>query len=152
MRWFFVAVAATVLVTTAGCGRPHSKVHGVITYQGKPLKGGTIILVGPDNRTYPARIGSDGSYHIASVPRGEIHVSIQTEPPSPPPRPQPGAKDSDAFAKTASNLDDQAKGGGGQPAAPAAYIMVPARYNDPSQSGLSFELTEADQDYSVDLK
>jgi hypothetical protein len=152
MRWFLLAVVAALLITTPGCGRARSKVHGTITYHGTPLAGGTIILVGPDNQTYPARIAKDGSYKIASVPRGQILVSVQADTPRVPPRPQPGARDSDAFAKGEMSLDDQSKGGRppAQPAGPT--VTLPVRYNDPNQSGLTFELSLADQEYSVDLK
>ncbi len=50
------------------------------------------------------------------------------------------------------SLDDQSKGGRApaQPVGPT--VTLPVRYNDPNQSGLSFELSLADQEYSVDLK
>jgi hypothetical protein len=153
MRWLVFAAVAALVVPTVGCARPHSRVHGKITYRGTPVAGGTIIFMGPDNQTYPARIGSDGSYNVASVPRGHLQISIQADQPRIASRPQPGAKDSDSFAKGAMNLDDQSKGGPGanQPAA-GAFVAVPARYADPTKSDLTVDLEQSDQEYSVDLK
>jgi hypothetical protein len=153
MRWLVFAAVAGLIIPTVGCGQPRSRVHGKVTYHGTPVAGGTIIFMGPDNQVYPARIGSDGSYNVASAPRGHLQISIQADQPRTAPRPQPGAKDGDAFAKGAMNLDDKSKGGPGanQPAA-GASIAIPARYADPIKSDLTVELEQPDQEYSVDLK
>jgi hypothetical protein len=152
MRWFILATVAALLLTTAGCGRARSKVHGTITYRGTPVAGGTIIFISDDNQTHPARIGADGSYHVASVPRGHVQVSVQADQPHNSPRPQPGAKDSDAFAKGAAADDDRAKGGRAPEKSSGPVVNLPPKYMDPGKSDLGFDLAEPDQEYTVDLK
>jgi hypothetical protein len=142
-----IAGALCLLLLSSGCSAPKSRVYGTISYQGKPLTGATIVLICPDNSTSQARVRSDGSYEIASVSRGEVKVAIQADKPRPPPRPRP---DRSAMAAK----DDQAKGAvvGARQPPEYAFASFPAKYGDPNTSGLSFELTDSDQDYSVDLK
>ncbi len=152
MRWIFVAAVAALFLTTTGCDRPRSQVHGTVTYQGTPVAGGTIIFLGADNRAYPTRIGSDGTYVASGVPHGDLHVSVLAADPQQAARPNPGARDSDAFAKAAMNADDQSKGGRSPTPTGTSGQLLPAKYNDPTKSELSFELTQSDQEYTVDLK
>ena len=75
-RQLFALATALTAVFSQGCSGQRSDVFGTITYEGKPVKGGTIIFIAPDNRTYPGRIQDDGSYRIASVPQGKIQVAV----------------------------------------------------------------------------
>jgi hypothetical protein len=151
MRWLILGTAALVLVTSGGCSKPRGRVHGTVRYQGKPLAGATVIFLASDNQVYPVRIQPDGSYQSPSLPQGHILVSIQVEEPRPAPRPQPGAKGNDPFAKGEAMTDDEAKRGGGpaRPATPA--VTIPPRYADPNNSGLGFDLTGPDQEHPIDL-
>jgi hypothetical protein len=134
-------------------------VHGTILYHGKPLARGTVVLISPDNSTSLARIADDGSYVIESAARGLIHVSIQAGSPRPTPRAAPNSKGAalkarSSLAKEASKTEDEAKMavlGSSRP----QQIFPPGvseRYGDPNKSGLSFELKDPDQEWSVDLK
>jgi hypothetical protein len=153
-----IAVALCLLLLSSGCSAPKSRVYGTISYQGKPLAGATIVLICPDNSTAQARVRSDGSYEMASVSRGEVKVAIQADKPRPPPRPRPdrsaiAVKDKNTNAKSMAANDDQAKGAVVGPRQPPehAFASFPAKYGDPNTSGLTFELKEADQEYSPDL-
>jgi hypothetical protein len=46
-------------------------VCGTVRYEGKALSSGTIPFLGSDGATYPATIGSDGTYR-ARVRVGEV--------------------------------------------------------------------------------
>src|SRR5262249_53154930 len=129
------------------------RVHGTLRYQGQPLANATIIFMAPDNQAYPARTKDDGSYQIASVPRGKIQVAIQVDEPRVPPRPAPtGGKADDAFAAAKAREDDEGKQKRKGPTTSTPGVAFPADYGDPTKSGLSFDLNDADQDYSPDLK
>jgi hypothetical protein len=147
------------MLVATGCSAPKSRVHGTVLYQGKPVAGGSIVLICPDNSTSPARIAEDGSYVIAAASRGHILVAIQAGRPRPSPRAQPNAKaaalkDRNSSAKGAAKTEDEAKMAAlGTPRSTDTNPTgVPARYGDPNQSGLSFELVDSDQEYNVDLK
>jgi hypothetical protein len=120
-----------------------------VRYQGKPLTAGTLIFLPLDNQAYPVAIRSDGSYEIASLPRGRIQVSVQVAGPRVPPRPAP--KD-DAFASEAARIDDAGKMARRQEKAPAGGMQIAAAYGDPAMSGLTFDLTAPVQEYVIDLK
>jgi hypothetical protein len=153
MRRLIFCTALTFSVALFGCSAPRSNVFGNVTFRGKPVVGGTIILLSADNRTYPARIQADGSYRIASVPRGHIAVAVQGDEVRPPPRPAPGAKTKDAFGFNEAKADDERKAGSAPPSPTTGPVLkIPASYGDPGRSGLSFELELPEQEYSIDLK
>jgi hypothetical protein len=112
----------------------------------------TIVFFASDNRAYPVPIQPDGSYTIASLPQGPIRVGIQIDLPRVPPRPAPGAKGEDAFAAAQARGDDAAKGARQPAAASPEGVAFPARYGDPRESGLGFELDSPDREYSLDLQ
>lgn len=148
-------------VLAGGCGDlPRARVSGKVTYAGRPIPGGSVTFFGQDNMTYLADLKPDGSYEVAGVPRGPVRVSVQQPPRRPAPRPNPpaGWVGDAAKAKLADPIDDQAKASRREAVAPAAPEAkatgpaLPAKYADPNKSGLSFELTQPDQDWSIDLK
>jgi hypothetical protein len=159
MRWL-VGAAMCVVLGAIGCSAPKSRVHGRILYKGKPVALGTVIFISPDNSTSQARIAEDGSYEIQSASRGLIHVSIQAGSRRPSPRPPPNSRAAALKAKSApgkTKADDESKMAivGPPRDLPATDIFPPglsAQYGDPNKSGLSFELTNSDQEWSVDLK
>jgi hypothetical protein len=151
MNWFRMGIAAALVALLGGCGQPRSQVHGTVHYKGKPLSAGTIVFLAPDNQAYPVRIQPDGSYQVASLPRGRVRVAVQAATPRLPSRPQPGAKDSDGLATDAAKTDDAAKRRR-KPLSTTPAVTFPSRYGNPEQSGLDFDLQAPDQEYSIDLK
>jgi len=156
-----ICAVLIALLAMSGCSEPKSRVHGKVLYKGKPLAGGTIVLVSPDNSTAQARIASDGSYEVPAASRGHILVAIQADRPRPAPRAQPNSKAvalkaRDTFATDQSKSDDKAKMGKATsvppPAGDASANNLPALYGDPNRSGLTIELVDSVQDFSVDLK
>lgn len=146
-----VGLFAVVVALAAGCGDiPRSRLHGTVTVGGKPLTGATVIFVGSDSMTYLADLKPDGSYEVTGVPRGAVRVSVQKAPHRPPPRPNP----SPAQAAAKGVRDEKAEAPPAPPPVPAGPTgpAVAAKYGDPNTSELTFELTQADQEWSVDLK
>jgi hypothetical protein len=116
---------------------------------------GTIIFLATDNQAYPVRLQADGSYQSPPIPVGHVLVSVLGDDPKTPPRPQPGPKDLDLLANEQIKTDDAAKRGGQMPPPPPPNStpgsIVPQKFADPNRSGLAFDLTSADQEYSLDL-
>src|SRR5262245_7735113 len=54
-------------------------VEGKITYNGNPLKGGTISFHNADGTMVTAKIKTDGTFRLADVPVGKARVTIETE-------------------------------------------------------------------------
>ncbi len=156
MRGLCLGVGMVILA--AGCGDvPRSRVHGKVTYQGKPVAGVTAVFLASDNSTYPVDLKADGSYEVSGVPRGAVKVSLQQA------EGRPGAKSEVALGARKSGVSseeskDNQKGASrmtepsGNPIIPVAGPRLPAVYTDPERSGLGFDLKDPDQAWSVDLK
>ncbi|MBX9625580.1 MAG: hypothetical protein K2X82_17370 [Gemmataceae bacterium] len=158
MRGVCAAGVLGLAALAVGCGDyPRARVHGKLTLAGRPLTGATVIFLGRDNMTYIADLHPDGSYAVDRVPEGPVRVSVQKPPPRPAPRPNPPAGwTGDAKGKIADPVDDRAKASRldvvEAPPAKTSGPQLPARYADPNQSGLGFEVKGPDHEWSVDLK
>jgi hypothetical protein len=114
---FGKAPLLVLVLLSAGCGRGVGDVSGKVSYRGKALADGTVMLLASDGRPYDAPIQADGTFHIAKVPSGDAKVSVSSV------KPGSGAK----------------AGGGSRRAAykPDAISRVPLHYSDFSQSNLT---------------
>jgi hypothetical protein len=131
-------------VLVAGCmDFPRGDVRGKVTYQGEPISLATLMFVTVDNQVYRADLSEDGSYAIPGVPLGKVRVAVQQALPMVKPRPDPVGP-------------GVAAGPGGQEFIPGNLstdmVPLPEKYGHPDQSGLEFELTQAEQEWSVDLQ
>jgi hypothetical protein len=131
---FFLLALASL-----GCGSPHTKdkasVTGKVTLAGQPLPSGSITFLGADNWKQVAAIGPDGSYRMEYVPFGEMKIGIHSGPGL-----WPGMR------------AERRKGGG--------HVRIPARYQNPQTSGLTYTVTaDGEQDskpvrcsFNIELK
>ena len=154
MRSFMFTAAALVAVALAGCSDvPRGRLHGTVTFQGKPLTATTVIFLASDNKTHPVKLKSDGTYEVNGVALGAIKVSVQQDLPTVAAKAE--APRSGTWGQAKGNVVDEKAGKA--PPAPrtnekGSGRQLPASYASAEKSGLSFELTGADQDWSVDLK
>lgn len=147
MRIALFATAAFVLVALGGCGdAPRGRIHGTIKFQGKPLAGATVVFLAKDNRTYLADIKPDGSYAVDDVALGTVRVSIQPLPSRPVPKAEKPSRDDKG------DYGDEKASAKPRPEFKAIGPPIPAHFADPNTSGLTFELTQAVQEWSVDIK
>lgn len=144
MRTALFLTAAFASVVLSGCGdMPRGRIHGIVKFQGKPLSKASLIFLAKDNRTYLADIKPDGSYEVDGVALGPVKVSIQQFQPRPVPKSEKAAPKEEIEKKDSGRRDEEPK---------AVGPTLPAQYADPDKSGLTFELKQADQEWSVDLK
>lgn len=155
MRPLALAVAVVVAAGLSGCSEPTSTVRGTVTHAGKPLGGVTVTFFAADNRTITADTAADGTYSAAVPGRGTVRASVQAPPPTPKSRPDPPAaragRDGDALKAAAD--DDRGKLARMPPASELpAGVTLPAGYDNPATSKLTFELTGGPQVFDIDLK
>jgi hypothetical protein len=67
---------ALVLLALAGCGATTGDVTGTVTYQGKTVASGTVIIAGSDSLPYYGTIEDDGSYIVPMVPIGSAKIAV----------------------------------------------------------------------------
>jgi hypothetical protein len=128
-------VAGLVLVVlAAGCGPRFGDVSGTVKYQGKPVSGGTITFFDAANKTASSLIAPDGSYAVKHVAAGQARITVVTPMPI-------------NFKGMSAGLQPVADGGAGPGPGPA----LPAKYGDPSQSGLTCDVRSTNQTHDVTL-
>ncbi len=146
MNRLIVGLVFIVLVSATGCGEkfPRGKVSGKITYQGQPLTGTTMIFLTKDNMTYRAELDKEGGYSLDNIPLGPVKVSFQQAMPRVPKKADP-----DLSGKAGSEKKDSIV----PPSEPIMpKFVLPVEYANPTASGVSFELKQPVQEWSIDLK
>jgi hypothetical protein len=138
-----------VAAALVGCGdMPRGRLHGTLSFRKEPLAGATVMFLTRDNQVYRADLDAEGSYMLEGVPQGPVKVAVQQPlaSVSPRPDPPPGAR---------VNKPDmqEARDAAWKPPVipPIDGQRLPMSYGDPNTSGLAFELTGADQEWSAEL-
>ncbi|MFO0845949.1 MAG: hypothetical protein U0797_26805 [Gemmataceae bacterium] len=151
MRQFFGLLSLAGAVAVLGCGPARSNVSGTVSYKGKALTAGTIILLAPDNRSHQADIGPDGKYQVAGVARGKVKVAVIVGGPAAAAAARPGQVEGPRRRQGGQGRrrrDGLAEGGGDEP----------ARQPDPGplrrrrQVGAGVRMKDPEQTYPPDLK
>ena len=122
-----LAAAALALAVGCGSGKPTGKVSGTVLLQGKPLTRGTVnFLMKEKGIGAEAPIDATGKYAFATpLEAGTYAVSVTPPPPEPVP---PGTR----------------------PAKVAAEI--PAKFREPTSSGLTFTVKSGANTYDIVLE
>jgi hypothetical protein len=130
---FTRTLVAAAVMWAAGCTGGTTDVAGTVTYNGKPVPHGTVVIVGADGLSRSGAIQHDGSYRVKDVPVGAARVAVSS------PRP-PGSAPS-ARQPVEGGADKDRPLPEPPPSAPAEgsqnWISIPERYGDPKTSGLS---------------
>lgn len=156
------AVLFSAILITSGCGGSEfTEASGRVTIDGAPVTAGSVYFVSATdpNQSGGGPLSSDGTFK-AFVPVGKTKVAIQTRAFKPKDKNEqnpgavksgPGVKGPPAWAKkgpkapeaTAPSSEVLAKTSAGAPdgtAAGGTYVAIPDRYEDPTTSGLEFEI------------
>jgi hypothetical protein len=124
-----------IMAVAGGCSsaeRP-ATVTGTVTFDGKPVTGGTIGFIPADGRPYQGDIQADGSYRVENVPLGECIVIIN-----------PPAVDDSARFKVIK--DSQ---GNVPPTPPPPF---PLRYADMQGSDLRYVVKSGENVYKAEMR
>ncbi len=133
-------VLLTILAGVCGCGKT-AVVAGKVSYQGRTVVHGSVTFLSADKTARSAAIGPDGSYAVEGVPPGIVKIGVISRDPSRGRTAIPG------------QTPVRRNKPGAAPAAPApGWFPLPARLEDPGNSGLSLEVGSGRVHYDIDLK
>lgn len=136
------AVSVGLAAAAAGCGGGTGTVAGTVTYRGKPIPSGSVVLYCADKQIVRGLIGPDGAYTIPNVPPGPAAVTVQAH-----------ARVPDGL-RFRQNLPPVQDGPTPPDAAPAAdkVVAVPPRYSLPEESGLSVVVGPGPTTFDIPLR
>jgi hypothetical protein len=76
LRLRLPAFLGLVLVAATGCGAATGDVTGTVTYQGRIVSSGEVVIAASDSLPYHGAIHDDGSYIVAKVPLGSAKLAV----------------------------------------------------------------------------
>lgn len=123
------------LFLISGCGGGTGDLSGTATYQGQPLRMGSINVVGGDGIIRAATIKDDGSYAVTGISTGTVKIAVT----SPDPTKRTLASKPKSGATVPPMLDS------------SKWFAIPDKYGDFEQSGLTFPLQRGDNRFAIDL-
>jgi hypothetical protein len=140
-------IVACLLATLAcplsgGCGSRTATVSGRVTFRGKPVNNGSVIVYCSDKQIVRGNLGTDGTYTIPNVPYGSSTVTVQSHSRVP------------AGLRMAQNLPPSS-GGPVQPIVEhgdTLPVALPQKYSVPEESGLRVVVEDGPVTFDIDLK
>jgi len=124
----------------AGCGKRTGVVTGKVTHQGTPLTSGAVVFHGPNGQSDSGNIDAQGNYTVSQAPIGPVKVTVDPGPARlPPPRNTGPRKESKHPGEKE----------GAPPPPPPRRVVIPEKYKDPNQSGLTFTVTGGQQTFDI---
>jgi hypothetical protein len=135
------AVVGLAMLAAAGCGPGSADVTGTVTFKGKPVVCGTVVVFGSDGLPRSGTINPDGTFRVEGIRVGPARVAVTSPPP-------PGAGPARPKSRGGREGDDGDKIP--PPQAPPAdpqvvknWVALPEKYGDPTRSGLTFDVPAA---------
>src|SRR5262249_22519239 len=125
--------------------RPTGTVTGKVTFRGKPVYTGSVIIVGKDGVAAAGPIETDGSYVGRRAPVGEVAVGVVSKDP--------------VFLHRVSTLRSSRTPVPASALAPPPnlerkkWFPIPKEYEEPVHSGLTFSVQKGENNkYDIELK
>ena len=146
----FLSVASLLLTSgLLGCSggdkQAPATVSGSLSYNGQPVKAGTMQFHTADGVPYSAQIAPDGTYTATDLPTGEMVVTVETESINPN---KAAPKGGDAARRMKMQVQQPAPG---TTTAGDLYVKIPRKYADPKSSPLKVTLERGRQTYDFTL-
>ena len=133
-------------LTSLGCGGV-GDVSGKVTYDGKAVTNGTVVVYASDGRPIHADIQKDGTYVAPAVATGEAKFTVHSPDPTVPQqdlKKRGGGGDSERKPEDAKTTRPSVGG--------KKWFPIPEKYGDPLQSGLSLKVVRGNNPFDIDLK
>jgi hypothetical protein len=154
----FLAVIVLGCSSRRDTGVLPNSLSGKVTYNGKPVGGGTVIFIGKDKQGKDINVNAilqpDGSYSISGIPTGDHLVAVETQSVKPQESAViPGSKEGQSYDKAQEQYMKMMKQKGAtKEAAAPVYVKIPQKYASPKSSGLTVSVKEGANTKDFELK
>ena len=133
-----ISLALIAALGLFGCGAPkETTVSGKVTYQGKPLITGFVLLRFDDNNEVNGAIAVDGTYTIRTVFQGHAKIAVGSPKP-----PDPAA----SAGRQAPNVDPSTLPD------PKNWVPIPEKYLNTETSGLEITVGGGTNKKDIELQ
>jgi hypothetical protein len=140
-----VGCLVLLILGASGCGGAKGDLSGSVSYKGKPLAVGSVLLIGADTKPRTAWIEADGSYHFADVPVGEVKLAVYS--------PDPAKKDKRRKSDRKKPVPKDEPIAQEWPVGDRTkWFAIPAEYGDVDHSGLRVTIHPGPNTYPLDMK
>lgn len=143
-----------VMVTGCNKSKTPSKVHGTVTYNGKPVPAGVVTFYPTEGGIYYYHLNEKGEFSGDSLPAGELVVTVDTEGHNPNRKqqtygPQMGGDQPNNYTK-------MMKEKGVAPATvgtdKAEYVKIPEKYREKDKTPLKVNLAKGANEIPLEIK
>jgi hypothetical protein len=134
MRSTGLLLLATLTVAIAGCGNS-ANITGKVTFAGRPVTHGSVIVVGPNKTARSGAILPDGTYMVEGIPPGMVGIAVISRDP---------AKGRSVVKRRPAEAEGTAASDG--------WVPLPAKYESPLSSGLGCTLGSGHTKHDIELK
>src|SRR5262245_12848649 len=145
MKRTLALVAPVLAAALCGCGST-ATLGGKVTYQGRPVASGSVIVLHADGTARSGVIQPDGTYAVEGVQRGHVRIGVLS------PDPAHARSILHTGPRHAPDSHKSAKDGRA-PARPKApgWFPLPHDLGDPEKSGLACDVTSAHTRHDIDM-
>jgi uncharacterized protein YceK len=136
-----------LIAALSGCGTGTTSISGKVTYQGKKVVYGTVVVVDSTGSSNAGTIKPDGSFTINNVKPGTVKVAVTSQAP-------PGAKVTKAARVGRDADDDRTPADANATVDPEVvknWFPLPKEFGYPDESKISLT-AKAGEPLIIDLK
>jgi hypothetical protein len=152
VRRLAVPMVAWLAVAVTACGTPQhipvalpdtgATLVGTVKYGAEDVNFALVVVQGADGSASAGRIDEDGVYHIPNVPLGEVRVGVNTA---------AGRGEFQTAAMRAGAMSGSPEGKTGRKKVNVRFVDLPAKYIDPSSSGLATSVNRGENTYHISI-
>lgn len=140
MKRSTVAVLALLTISLAGCSDAGSVLHGTVSYRGRPVLSGAIIVLNEDGRAHSGVIQPDGAYRVEHVGRGNVRIGVLSPDP---------AKARSIVKSDADDGKNKSRAKSAQGKERGGWFPLPRDTGDPQKSGIACPVDSGNVRYDI---
>jgi hypothetical protein len=141
------ALLLTVVATAAalaGCSGHNAVLSGHVTYQGKTVTSGSVIVVNEDGTAESGVIQPDGSYSVVGVKRGHVKIGVLS--------PEPARARSIVKSEAARPKGTAKMSAADRKAMGAGWFSIPRQLGNPHTSGVGCDVSASRVEFTIELR